>query len=241
MKIIAHRGASGDAPENTLAAISRAWDLNADGVEIDLRLSADGIPVVFHDADLKRITGCDLSVCEQTLSSLSLYDVGQWKGKKWEGERIPTFDEVLSRQPTDKILLIELKDGIKMVQAIKPVFESPACQEKNIWLMSFDLMTLRLLMNEHPSSQSLLLVRDPISDPSSELSGKIDDAQAAGAAGLGLSNAWLKYEKLINQVNISNLLLSVWTVNNTLEAQSWASLGAFMLTTDYPGRFIEKH
>src|SRR5262245_65624278 len=95
MEIIAHRGASHDAPENTLAAVRLAWEQGADAVEVDVQLSKDGKLVVIHDDNTKRSGGFARKVRAQTLDELRRLDVGRWKGKRWAGEKIPTLDVVL--------------------------------------------------------------------------------------------------------------------------------------------------
>src|SRR5438034_6344625 len=109
MKIIAHRGASHDAPENTLAAVHLAWQQNADAVEIDVHLSKDGKLVVIHDATTKRTCGVSHKVRELTLAELKSLDAGKWKGRQWVGETIPTLDEVLDIVPKGRGLVIEMK------------------------------------------------------------------------------------------------------------------------------------
>ena len=98
--IIAHRGASSHAPENTVAAIAAAVDAGADGVEFDVRLSSDGVPVVFHDADLTRIGGRHERICDLTADDLANVDVGKWFAAKegnssFKGETIPTLGKVM--------------------------------------------------------------------------------------------------------------------------------------------------
>ena len=103
MLIIAHRGASAEAPENTLAAFRRAIELGADGVEFDVRLAADGVPVVIHDATLKRTAGIDRRVADITSAELARLDVGSWFNRHhghladeaYALERIPTLERVL--------------------------------------------------------------------------------------------------------------------------------------------------
>ena len=111
MEIIAHRGASHDAPENTLAAFRFGWEQKADAVELDVRLSKDGNLVVIHDDNTRRTAQVDKSVGEQTLAELRSLDVGRWKGKQWVGERILTLNEALATVPEGKRLFVELKCG----------------------------------------------------------------------------------------------------------------------------------
>src|SRR5665647_3725193 len=100
ISFIAHRGESFAAPENTLAAIKLAWTNNADGVEIDVRLSKDKKIVVIHDMNTKRTSGLSRRVKSHSIDSLKKLDVGSWKGKKWLNERIPTLKEILENVPS---------------------------------------------------------------------------------------------------------------------------------------------
>ena len=111
MEIIAHRGASFDAPENTLAAVRLGWEQSADAVEVDVHLSRDGKIVVIHDDTTRKVAGVPRGVQSQTLSELKALDVGRWKSRRWTGERIPLFEEVLATIPAGKRLFVEIKSG----------------------------------------------------------------------------------------------------------------------------------
>ena len=95
VEIIAHRGASYDAPENTLVSVNLGWAQGADAVEVDVYLSKDGHIVVHHDSDTKKPAGVDRKVEDQTLAELRQLDVGAWKGAKWKGVSMPELKCVL--------------------------------------------------------------------------------------------------------------------------------------------------
>ena len=107
--IIAHRGASQVAPENTLTAFQTALALGADGVELDVRLSADGVPVVIHDATVDATTDGSGPVSGLTLGELKDLDAGCRFDRAFSGEQIPTLAEVLDTWPAEAVLNIELK------------------------------------------------------------------------------------------------------------------------------------
>ena len=92
-EIIAHRGFSALAPENTLVAFEAALAWGADSLEFDLQLSADRIPVIFHDETLTRITGVAGKVREKTLAQLKKLDVGKWFAARYAGQTIPSLAE----------------------------------------------------------------------------------------------------------------------------------------------------
>jgi len=94
--ILAHRGASGYAPENTLAAFDKAIELGADMVETDVRQTRDGHLVLFHDPSVERTTdGCGL-VADLTLTELKALDAGRWFGEEFAGQKVPTVEEALA-------------------------------------------------------------------------------------------------------------------------------------------------
>ncbi|WP_083582020.1 glycerophosphodiester phosphodiesterase family protein [Halomonas aestuarii] len=109
VQIIAHRGSSLKAPENTLAALDQAMRDGADGIEIDVRLTADDRVVLYHDESLRRLAGDDRRVGELPRASLDAFDVGSWFGDPFIGERIPGLEEALATVRGRAWLLIELK------------------------------------------------------------------------------------------------------------------------------------
>lgn len=108
-RVIAHRGFSGRAPENTLAAVERAIDARADMVEIDVSLSRDGEVVVIHDETLERTTDGAGAVLDHDLADLRRLDAGSWFDPSFAGEKIPTLDEVLDRVRGRILLNVEIK------------------------------------------------------------------------------------------------------------------------------------
>lgn len=111
--LIAHRGASKEAPENTIASFKRALEIGADWIELDVHLTSDRIPIVFHDPFLGRTTNghTQQRITELTLAELKALDAGFWFGPQFAGEKIPTLDEVLALDRNRKGLMIELKKG----------------------------------------------------------------------------------------------------------------------------------
>ncbi len=100
--LVAHRGASAEAPENTLPAFELAWKQGADAIEGDFHLTSDGRIACFHDYDTKKITGRKLIVKTSTFEQLQSLDVGKWKNRRFAGTRIPAFAEVAAGIPAGK-------------------------------------------------------------------------------------------------------------------------------------------
>lgn len=115
MYTIAHRGASGYAPENTFAAFDIAAEMNADFIELDVQLTKDGQIVVIHDDKVDRTTDGSGFVKDFTLKKLQSLDAGSWYGAEFKGERIPLLEEVLKRYHSEIGFLIELKGHVSQV------------------------------------------------------------------------------------------------------------------------------
>src|SRR5204862_28415 len=112
MLVIAHPGASGNAPENTLAAFKKAVALGAPFIETDLQLSRDAHFVAIHDATVNRTTNGQGAVHDMKLAELRRLDAGSWFGSEFAGERIPTLEEVLEfSKKNDVVFYLEIKPG----------------------------------------------------------------------------------------------------------------------------------
>jgi glycerophosphoryl diester phosphodiesterase len=136
--IIAHRGSSEAAPENTVAAAMLAWQQNADAVEVDIHLSKDNRIMVIHDKTTERTAGVDLKVSETDSADLRKLDAGSHKGEKWAGQKIPFLDEIIETVPSNKKLFIELKSDAKTLPHLKRIIDQSAKADQLI-IIGFDL------------------------------------------------------------------------------------------------------
>ena len=124
VKVIAHRGASGMAPENTIAAVKAAIDLNVDIVEIDVHMSTDGEIFAFHDDSLERTTNGRGKIKNKDSHYLKQLDAGSWFDEKFRDEKIPTLSEILSLDFKESKLIIEVKNVNNVYAGIeKRIFE----------------------------------------------------------------------------------------------------------------------
>lgn len=157
---IAHRGASAAAPPNTLTAFEKAWALGADGIEFDVRLCQDGVPVVIHDATVDATTDGSGPVARMTLAQLKALDAGSRFDPAFAGERIPTLTEVLGAVGERLLLNIELKSGAplddRLEQAVVDVIEGCALGEQ-VLLSSFNPVALRRIQKIAPHLPTALL------------------------------------------------------------------------------------
>jgi len=236
-RIIAHRGASGHAPENTLAAIHRAFELGADGVEVDLHLTRDEVPVLIHDPNTLRVSGQNYDVASTEFATLRRLDVGAPFDPAFKGEKIPTLDEVVNLIPPRRYLFIEIKDvpAGKVARALQKIFTSDATlvADHQVFLMSFYPDVLWPLAARFPDLTLLLLL-----DDLRRLPRKIPPRlphDTLPVHGLGLSAHLQLGPEQRKRLADAGALLNIWTVNDPSAAVDWRSYD--FVTTDYPDRF----
>lgn len=236
VEIIAHRGASHDAPENTLAAFSLAWDQKADACELDVRLTKDGRIVAIHDSTTRRTTGTAARVSAQTLERLRMLDAGSWKGAQWKGARIPTLEETLATVPDGRRLFIEIKCGPEVLPAMERVFTASGTDTRRVAIIGFDFALMKRAREHFPDSALYW-----IASPKRWSGGKrppvdhlIAGATSAHLDGLDLDRRFAIDEKLVSRVKNAGLKLCVWTVNDAKIARRLAAAGVDGITTNRP-------
>jgi len=241
--IIGHRGASCDAPENTLAAFRLAWEQGADGIEADFRLTRNGRIVCLHDPDARRTTGVGLSVAASDLDELRRLDAGGWKGAQWAGERIPTLDEVINSLPMGKRMFIEIKNGPEIVAPLAEVLARTDLAKGQLALLSFNAPLVMLLKERLPSC-SILWLCDPGRRWSRlgrrpTIEELLDTLRGCGADGLACRGGRLD-QQLAMAVREAGYELHVWTVDSVAAARRFAALGANSIFTNRPGWLRER-
>lgn len=234
--IIAHRGESFDAPENTLASVNLAWERGADAVEIDIRLSKDNKVIVFHDKTTRRIGGRNERVKNQTLTELKKLDIGSWKSEKYNNEKIPTLTEVLATVPEHKKLIIEIKSSRKIIPFLKQDIENSDLDFSQIEFISFKYEILKELKVLLPKIKMLYLANLDYTWMTKAFSPSVDKliemVENAKLDGLNVWAGELLTEKFILTVKWKKLLLYVWTVNDLDSAKKLLDLGLDAVATD---------
>lgn len=236
--IIAHRGASYDAPENTLAAINLAWNQGIPAVEIDIRQTKDKQIVVFHDANTRRITGLNKKVSQLTLKELKRLDAGLRKGARWANEPIPTLEEVLSSMPEGVKLIIELKDGKEMLLPLQGLLKQCKTAIGEFELISFNHPLLAQAKKMLPECKMLALFNldyywlGRFFSPSTEKI--IRHTKHMGLEGIDVWAGHRLNQDFMDKLKAAKLLVYTWTVNDPVQAKSLLDMGVDGITTDRP-------
>lgn len=236
VEIIAHRGYSQVAPENTVAAFNLAWRSGTDACELDLYLTADEKIVVIHDADTKRTTGIARKIKESTLADLQSLDAGSGKDPQFQGQRIPTLAEALATMPEGRErFFLEIKDTLRIVPFLARELETWKPRAAQLCVIAFDRVVAREAKKAMPwlpvyrLSSELTKDKKPVDLP--EL---IRSAKEDGLDGLDLSQKWPLTPALVKDIHEAGLKLCIWTVNKPEDVRRLAELGVDGITTDDP-------
>lgn len=244
--IIAHRGASAHAPENTFAAFQVAIEIGADGIEFDVRLSRDGVPVVFHDEDLKRIAGRPEKINVMTAAELGEIDAGTWYNRalpdrarpEFSKERIKTLAETLrffSGFPGR--IYIELKCTLADAEILSRTVCSLVCDSAllpQIIVKSFTLAAIPHVRTFCPAACTAALFEPTIRTVLRKRKHIIDLARQFGADELSLHHS-LATRRLCHLATRQNMPITIWTVDKTKWIKRAENRGIQALITNNPG------
>ena len=246
VEIIAHRGASHDAPENTVASFKLGYAQGADADELDIYLSKDGEIVVMHDKTTKRTAGADKPVADQTLAELRALDAGQWKDAKFTGERVPTLKEALATVPAGKRMFIEIKCGPEILVPLQKQLKDCPLSRSQLVIICFQEATLRKARPLFPDLQIYWLVgwpkdkagQPPVAKPRVE--DLIATAKEAGFNGLNLESSFPIDKAFVEKVTAAGLKLYTWTVDDSKVATALTAAGVAGITTNRPAWLREQ-
>lgn len=242
--IIAHRGASYLAPENTLASVKMAWNLNATHVEIDVKLTSDNEIVVFHDDTTKRYNNIDKNIKEYTFSELSKIDVGSFKGQIWSNEKIPNLAQILKTIPKYGILVVELKDGPETIPALEKLYENYSSIWSQIEFISFNYKTICATKKTFPNNKSLWLLdldynKETAKEtlPTTDIIKKIKDHHLDG---INVFAGEFANQTFFETIKKEGLLIYMWTINTIEHATKYMNFKPDAITTDRPNWLQQK-
>ncbi len=243
--IVAHRGASEDAPENTLASFRLGFEQGADLVEGDFRMTRDGRIVAMHDATLSRTTGDPRDVAAIThaeLRALSAGDWGRWEQGGFRGEGVPTLAEALAIIPRGRGMLLELKGSERIVPTLVRELDRSGLGTDRITVIAFDREVVRALKSLAPKWKALWLTSFSRETgawrPSIEE--VIETAVSIGADGVDVkAEPAILDRPFVERVKAAGLEVHCWTVNDVEIARRLSAAGVDSITTDRPAVILE--
>jgi glycerophosphoryl diester phosphodiesterase len=229
---IAHRGASGYAPENTLAAFRRAVAQGVTFIETDLHLTRDAHFVAIHDETVERTTNGHGEIHNMTLAELKRLDAGSWFASEFMGERIPTLEEILEfARKNDVVFYLELKPSgfwggeHALISALRNSSEIPRSV-----IISFDPAILAALRKIEPTLMTGLLYSGKTENP-------FEKAVEIGARQIAMRGD-LVTPNFLQQARKRDLQVVCWTVNSQPHMRLLASAGVDGIMSDYPDRLL---
>lgn len=229
---IAHRGASGYVPENTMEAFKYSVELGATAIESDVQMTKDGYLVLIHDESLLRTTGVHQLVKDTTLEEIQQLDAGSWMDKKYHHVRIPTLTEFLTwMKPLDLGFNLELKNGVVMY----PELEEAVIEEirkhdvmDRMIISSFNHYSLVKCKKLAPELQTGVLYMEGLYEP-------WNYAKSIGASALHAYH-YAVLPELVTEASANDVVYHPFTVNDPNEMKQLVNAGVAGIITDYPDR-----
>lgn len=251
MEFIGHRGASEDAPENTLSSVKLAYEQGADGAEIDIQLTKDKKIILMHDDNAKRTGGEDKNIIDMTSDELASMDVGKWKDEKWKGEKVSFLDEVVKVIPKGKKLFVEIKGGDhQIIDPLVEILKGAASRPEQIKIISFDHGVLKELKKKAPQYEIYFLTTYrfypgtwPYMRNEEELQALMKAAKEAGASGFDIEYAPNVTKELVKKLKDNGFKVAVWSYaedDNVEAMEKMSQVGLDFFTTDRPKLMKEK-
>lgn len=236
--LVAHRGASKEAPENTLPAFTLAWSQEADAIEGDFYLTRDGHIVCFHDRDTKNLTGKKLVVAESTLAELQALDVGKRLGPTFAGTRMPTLREVLATVPADKKIYIEIKCGPEITPTLLAEVKQSKLRDDQVVIIAFDSEVIAAVKKAHPqwTANWLYSFNSKLKNAATkDLPDLLQRLKSIKADGLSTNSHPSLAKKHIETLRAAGYQHHVWTVDDAKTARRFLEMGSQTVTTNQPG------
>lgn len=248
--IIGHRGASAVAPENTMAAFRKAIEVGANGIEFDVQLSNDGIPVIIHDETLHRTASRLEHVAQLAAEELQRVNVGRWfaanrssSSGDYSNETLPTLRQLFDESSSSNSLLyLELKCHSKQTSQIVSITCDVLADysiEERVIVECFDLEVIREVKKVAPHLKTAALFQPRVARPQWFSSARlIDEARAVDADEIALHHK-LADERTIEEAHSAGLKVVIWTVDDPAWVIRGRNLGVHALITNDPAAMIQ--
>lgn len=224
-RITAHRGSSSGAPENTMAALEKAVEEMADRAEIDVQETADGVIVLCHDTSLKRVAGINKKVSDLTLEQIKKLDVGSWFSSEYQGEQIPTLEEVMEYAKGKIDLNIEIKNlgnSSGLPEKVIELVEKHEMQEQCV-ITSTNRFYLKRVKAVNPEIRTGYIISAAYGNFYSD---EFIDL-------ISIRSSFVT-ERMIESAHEAGKAVHAWTVNGKVEMERLKQLGVDDMITDRP-------
>ena len=235
-RVIAHRGFSGAAPENTLAAVRAAIKVGADMVELDVTLTSDGQVVVIHDETLDRTTNGSGRVSDFSLAELQQLDAGSWFAPRFAGERIPTLDAVLDEVEGRILLNVEIKSEAVVRGIVTKVASAIQRQGmiNQVVVSSFSPKALQEMHSEAPKIRTAVLYNTKFHKGQDA----VEIVKDLGASVFNIKRQRLT-KKMQRRCQKLEIPIGIYTVNDPRRMRRLVKKGINAIFTDHPDRLLE--
>ncbi len=237
VELIAHRGYSAIAPENTLASFREAWKTDAEAIELDIHLTGDKKIIVSHDSNTRRTSGKDYDIKSTSSKILRTLDVGSFKGEQFKGEKLPLLEEVLKEAPKDKKIFVEIKaSDNKMLPYLKRILNK-SDKKSQVVIICFNqdiLGKAKEMMPAFPAYWLHSSSRDTITN--TQIKYDMMPIQIALDKKLDGLDSYFEgvTPEFVKAVHDAGLKLYIWTCDDPQKAVKAATDGVDGITTNNP-------
>lgn len=241
--IIGHRGASAAAPENTMGAFREAIAAGADGIEFDVRLSRDGVPVIIHDNSLRRTGGLPRRVADLIWPELQQIDVGSWFAPAFASETVPSLEQLFQLFETNNLMLyLEMKcdspsEHKLLAEACCQLIDQYALKNR-VMIECFDLAALEVVKSIDFEIKTVALFQPSLSNPLLLSDQRIIDQTLRIGASAVAPHHRLARAPLVRKAKDAGLAAAVWTVDDPIWIERARTIGVDALITNNPAAML---
>ena len=230
--VIAHRGASGKAPENTFAAFNLAWKEGSDAIELDIRQSKDSNFVCLHDENLARFFPDKKNISSMNLDELKEIEIGSWKGSEFKNEKIPLLSEVLLNTPKNKKIFIEIKEEIEDLKPLFDEIKKTKIRINQCHFLSYFPKVVKNIKENYPRYKATINIRPNLYNY--EFDKVIEKIKKSYSDGVSLKIDTKESLRLLKKLKKDNYFVIGWTINDKNFMEKLIKNNIDGIITDYP-------
>ncbi len=244
--LVAHRGESAEAPQNTMAAFRLAWARQRSRtIETDVYVSRDGQIFCHHDPTFEHTAGVPDVVDSLSWAEIQRLDVGSWFSPKFKNERVPLLEELLLESPDDWRIYLEIKrGGAQFPELLRKLLKKCRFAEERITIISFEREELIRMNREYPAFESSLLIwpcfDEDVQQERWPIERILSELKATGCNGLDCGFGPSLNQELVDKVRSENYKMQVWTVDDVPRAKQALEMGFELVTTNCPTQLYDK-